>query len=77
MKVRVEYRYANDNAYCRDFVCDDSHIPTPGMKVRALVSYSTLVSIQQTRIDGDGLKHYVGLIEEDGGKSSNEQTYYV
>ena len=75
MKVRIEYRYANDYAYCRDFVCDESNIPTPGMKVRALVSYSTLVSIQQTRIDGDGLKHYVGLIKEDEGKSSNGQVY--
>ena len=75
MKVRIEYRYSNDNGYCRDFVCDESHMPTTGMKVRTLVSYATLVSIQQTRIDGDGLKHYVGLIDEDGGKSSNGQLY--
>ena len=74
MKVRIEYRYANDNGYCRDFVCEEKNMPTPGMKVRDLVSYSTLVSIQQTRIDGDGLKHYVGLIKEDSGKSSNGQT---
>lgn len=75
MKVRIEYRYANDNGYCRDFVCDETHMPTPGMKVRALVSYTTLVSIQHTRVDGDGLKHYVGLIKGDNGKSSNGKIY--
>lgn len=75
MKVRIEYRYVNDNGYCRDFVCEENNMPTPGMKVRDLVSYSTLVSIEQTRIDADSLKHYVGLIKEDNGKSSNGQTY--
>ena len=75
MKVRIEYRYNNDHGYCRDFVCDENNMPLPGMKVRDLVSYSTLVSIEQTRIDADGLKHYVGLIKEDNGKSSNGQIY--
>ena len=75
MKVRIEYRYANDNGYCRDFVCDETNIPLPGMKVKDLIGYSTLVSIQQTRNDADGLKHYVGYINEDNGESSNGQTY--
>lgn len=75
MKVRIEYRHGNDNGYCRDFVCDENNMPLPGMKVRTLVSYSTLVSIQQTRIDANGLKHYVGLIEEDNGKLNNGQIY--
>ena len=43
MKVRIEYRYNNDHGYCRDFVCDENNMPLPGMKVRDLVSYSTLV----------------------------------
>lgn len=75
MKVRIEYRYSNDNGYCRDFVCDETNIPSPGMRVKALVGYATLVSIRQTGFCTDGLKHYIGLIKEDDGESSNGQIY--
>ena len=75
MKVQIEYRYNNDKGYCRDFVCDETNMPTPGMKVKALVSYATLVSIQYKNVNSDGLKHYIGLIKEDDGKSSNGKIY--
>lgn len=76
-KVRVYYRYQNDKAYCRDFVCSKSHMPKPGMKVRLLVSYGTLVSIEKDGVADNGMEYYIGYVVEDSGKTATKETYEI
>ena len=45
--VLIELRYANDNAYCRSYVCDENDIPKVGDKIFLLVSYGTVVSLKK------------------------------
>ena len=76
-KVQVCYRYQNDGAFCRSFVCSKIHMPKPGMKVRLLVSYGTLVSIEQKGINDRGMAYYVGYVVEDSGKTATKETYEI
>ena len=46
-KVLIELRYANDNAFCRSYVCDENDIPKVGDKIFLLVSYGTVVSLNK------------------------------
>lgn len=53
--VLIELRYANDNAFCRSYVCDENDIPKVGDKIFLLVSYGTVVSLEKVADD-----HYFG-----------------
>lgn len=66
-KVKVAFRYDNDHAFCRSFVCEEENVPKPGMQVRLLVCYGTLVSIEQRGFTSpEGMKYFVGYVKEDG-----------
>jgi len=68
-KVLIELRYANDNAFCRSYVCDENDIPKVGDKIFLLVSYGTLVSLKKVDDDyyqgKDGkYDYYLGKVKE-------------
>ena len=50
-KVFIELRYANDNAFCRSYMCDENDIPKVGDKIFLLVSYGTVVSLKKVADD--------------------------
>ena len=76
-KVFVELRYNSDKKFCRSFVCSKSHMPKPGMKVRLLVSYGTLVSIEKDGVADNGMEYYIGYVVEDEGKTATKETYEI
>ena len=73
-KVLIELRYANDNAFCRSYVCDENDIPKVGDKIFLLVSYGTVVSLKKVagnkvaddyyRCEYDKYDYYLGKVAE-------------
>lgn len=68
-KVFIELRYANDNAFCRSYVCDENDIPKVGDKIFLLVSYGTVVSLEKIAEDYYEGKYgkydyYLGKVKE-------------
>lgn len=68
-KVFIKLRYANDNAFCRSYVCDEKDIPKVGDKIFLLVSYGTVVSLKKVADtyyrDKDGTyDYYLGKVKE-------------
>ena len=65
-KVLIELRYANDNAFCRSYVCDENDIPKVGDKIFLLVSYGTVVSLK--KVDDNYYEgkydYYLGKVKE-------------
>ena len=67
--VLIELRYANDNAFCRSYMCDENDIPKVGDKIFLLVSYGTVVSLKKVADDyyrGEDGKYdyYLGKVKE-------------
>ena len=65
-KVFIELRYANDNAFCRSYMCNENDIPKVGDKIFLLVSYGTVVSLEKVAEDYYEGKYdyYLGKVKE-------------
>lgn len=65
-EVFIELRYANDNAFCRSYMCNENDIPKVGDKIFLLVSYGTVVSLEKVAEDYYEGKYdyYLGKVKE-------------
>ena len=65
-EVFIELRYANDDAFCRSYMCDENDIPKVGDKIFLLVSYGTLVSFKKVADNYYEGKYdyYIGKVKE-------------
>lgn len=65
-KVFIELRYANDNAFCRSYMCNENDIPKVGDKIFLLVSYGTVVSLEKVAEDyyEGRYDYYLGKVKE-------------
>lgn len=46
-KVFLELRYADDNAYCKSYVCNKHDLPRVGDRIFLIVSYGTVVLLKK------------------------------
>lgn len=65
-KVFIELRYANDNAFCRSYMCNENDIPKVGDKIFLLVSYGSVVSLKKVADNYYEGKYdyYLGKVKE-------------